>query len=202
MYRRPRLVLATLPCIPVVRNHRRNPPCRRALQRINHQKQFHQMLIYRTASRLNDEPDSAAYVLLDLHIRLAIGKACDQSLSARQAKKSADLLAERLVRGSREDFEPVIDPCALRLTFGFLVDSRLFFRGLFDDRLFGSRGCNGGHSFSSQFPVRSSQAWGSSVSLLRTENWQLVHLAGPLGFEPRQSAPKALDLPLVDGPNS
>jgi hypothetical protein len=25
-------------------------------------------------------------------------------------------------------------------------------------------------------------------------------LAGPLGFEPRQSAPKALDLPLVDGP--
>src|SRR5713226_3189943 len=28
------------------------------------------------------------------------------------------------------------------------------------------------------------------------------HLAGPLGFEPRQSAPKALDLPLVDGPVS
>src|SRR5215470_15474320 len=27
-----------------------------------------------------------------------------------------------------------------------------------------------------------------------------MFLAGPLGFEPRQSAPKALDLPLVDGP--
>src|ERR1700745_3602989 len=27
-------------------------------------------------------------------------------------------------------------------------------------------------------------------------------LAGALGFEPRQSAPKALDLPLVDGPAS
>jgi hypothetical protein len=27
-----------------------------------------------------------------------------------------------------------------------------------------------------------------------------INLAGPLGFEPRQSAPKALDLPLVDGP--
>jgi hypothetical protein len=27
-----------------------------------------------------------------------------------------------------------------------------------------------------------------------------MNLAGPLGFEPRQSAPKALDLPLVDGP--
>src|SRR6185437_8608542 len=31
-------------------------------------------------------------------------------------------------------------------------------------------------------------------------NVQNCFLAGPLGFEPRQSAPKALDLPLVDGP--
>src|SRR5208282_2135094 len=38
--------------------------------------------------------------------------------------------------------------------------------------------------------------------LLRPDTWQLRpgYLAGPLGFEPRQSAPKALDLPLVDGP--
>src|SRR5208282_4403817 len=36
---------------------------------------------------------------------------------------------------------------------------------------------------------------GAPVSQLRTG-----FLAGPLGFEPRQSAPKALDLPLVDGP--
>src|SRR5580693_5669341 len=36
---------------------------------------------------------------------------------------------------------------------------------------------------------------GAPVSELRTGS-----LAGPLGFEPRQSAPKALDLPLVDGP--
>src|ERR1017187_753642 len=51
----------------------------------------------------------------------------------------------------------------------------------------------------SQFSVLS--LWGSASSL-RTENWQLRpgFLAGPLGFEPRQSAPKALDLPLVDGP--
>jgi hypothetical protein len=32
---------------------------------------------------------------------------------------------------------------------------------------------------------------------LKADSW---FLAGPLGFEPRQSAPKALDLPLVDGP--
>src|SRR4029077_2043124 len=40
--------------------------------------------------------------------------------------------------------------------------------------------------------------------LLATRHWPLTtaFLAGPLGFEPRQSAPKALDLPLVDGPVS
>src|SRR5947208_3978355 len=35
---------------------------------------------------------------------------------------------------------------------------------------------------------------------LKANSQKLVFLAGPLGFEPRQSAPKALDLPLVDGP--
>ena len=30
----------------------------------------------------------------------------------------------------------------------------------------------------------------------------IQHLAGRLGFEPRQSAPKALDLPLVDRPKT
>src|SRR5271157_1775612 len=52
---------------------------------------------------------------------------------------------------------------------------------------------------SSRFSVL---GFGAPASLLRTENWQLRtgFLAGPLGFEPRQSAPKALDLPLVDGP--
>jgi hypothetical protein len=40
----------------------------------------------------------------------------------------------------------------------------------------------------------------SEGPLAPTLNSQSQTLAGPLGFEPRQSAPKALDLPLVDGP--
>ncbi len=35
---------------------------------------------------------------------------------------------------------------------------------------------------------------------LNANGSKAAFLAGPLGFEPRQSAPKALDLPLVDGP--
>src|SRR5208337_1892148 len=112
-------------------------------------------------------------------------------------QKAAHVIAERLVGGSTEDLESVVDPGALRLALRLLVRRRLFFRGSF----FGGRRRNCGHSFSSQFPVLSSQFW-APVSRLRTENRELrpVFLAGPLGFEPRQSAPKALDLPLVDGP--
>src|SRR5271155_3657193 len=42
----------------------------------------------------------------------------------------------------------------------------------------------------------------TKVAIVFSSRRQLysVFLAGPLGFEPRQSAPKALDLPLVDGP--
>jgi hypothetical protein len=39
-------------------------------------------------------------------------------------------------------------------------------------------------------------------SFAKNERLTTDFLAGPLGFEPRQSAPKALDLPLVDGPVS
>src|SRR5437667_8608281 len=49
---------------------------------------------------------------------------------------------------------------------------------------------------------------GRSLLALASLGWRTTNsqrpttafLAGPLGFEPRQSAPKALDLPLVDGP--
>src|SRR6266404_5005950 len=41
---------------------------------------------------------------------------------------------------------------------------------------------------------------GSAFLRAKNREPRAAFLAGPLGFEPRQSAPKALDLPLVDGP--
>ena len=90
--------------------------------------------VHRLAGGLHHEHIGSANIFLDLHIRFAVLEARDQSLPARQAKKVADLIAERLVGGSAEDLEPVIDPGALRLAFRFLVRDRLFFRG----RLLGS----------------------------------------------------------------
>src|SRR3954466_16413002 len=41
---------------------------------------------------------------------------------------------------------------------------------------------------------------GFQFEITRLPNYPMLYLAGRLGFEPRQSAPKALDLPLVDRP--
>ena len=73
--RNPRLVFAVLPGITEVRNHHRDAACRSALQRINQQQQLHQVHIHRIAGGLHHEDIGAAHVLLDLHIRLAVGEA-------------------------------------------------------------------------------------------------------------------------------
>src|SRR5271157_1579546 len=162
------------------------------------------MHVHRLARGLHHEHVGPAHVLLDLHIRFAVVETRDQSLAARQAEKQANLIAERLVGGSAEDLKSVVDPGALWLAFRFFVRGRLLFRGQF----FRGRRRNCAHSLSSQCSVASYQFSIPVLSLeiqcfywqLTTGGWQLLFLAGPLGFEPRQSAPKALDLPLVDGP--
>src|SRR5271163_667485 len=98
------------------------------------------MHVHRTASRLHHENVSAADVLLNLDIRFAVFEACDQSLAASQSKKRTNFVAERLIGGSAKDFEPVVDPGALRLAFRFLVRDRLLLdRRLLGSHLFGSR---------------------------------------------------------------
>ncbi len=82
-----RLVLAVLPGIPEVRNHRRDAPRRSALQRIDHQQQLHQVLVHRTARRLHHEHIGAAHVLLNLDVTLAVAKPDHLRLPARASQE-------------------------------------------------------------------------------------------------------------------
>src|SRR5262249_23603839 len=120
-----RLVFAVLPAVAVVRHHGGNAACRGALESIDHQHQFHQGLIDGMASGLKHEYVGAAHVLLDLHGGLAVLEARDQSLAARHAKKSADLIGKRFVRRAAEDLELVIDAASLGLPFRLLVSAHL-----------------------------------------------------------------------------
>ena len=151
-----RFIFAVLPRIAKVRNHRRDAPRRSTLQRIDQQQQLHQVLVHtraaavcldRAARGLHHEHVAAAHVLLDLHIALAIGEACDLRLTALHAQELADFIGQGRIGGAAEDLELVVRPRALGLAFRFLVRARLFFRAR----------CDSGHvEFSvpgSQFPV-------------------------------------------------
>ena len=126
--RDPRLVLAILARIAVVRNHRRNTPRRSALQRIQHQQQLHQMHVHRMASRLHDEDISPTHILLNLYIRLAIGKARQHRLAARQPEEVAHFITERLICRSTKNLELVVHSGTLWFAFRLFVRHRLFFR--------------------------------------------------------------------------
>src|SRR5437899_6843469 len=73
--RNPRFILAILPRIRVIRHHRRHPPSRSALECINHQQQFDQMMIdaFKRASR-SEEHTSELQSLRHLVCRLLLEK--------------------------------------------------------------------------------------------------------------------------------
>ena len=72
--RHARLVLAILPRVAVVRNHRRDPRRRRAAERVDHDAQLDEVLVDRRARRLDDEHVRAADVLVDLERHFRVRK--------------------------------------------------------------------------------------------------------------------------------
>ena len=106
-----------------IRNHRRNAPRRRALQRVNHQQQLHQMPVHRTARGLHHEHIRAAHVLLNLHVRLAVGKARYLRLSPLHAQKLAYLIGQLRVGRAAKNLKLLIHP-RTRLPLQLLVRHR------------------------------------------------------------------------------
>ena len=103
--RRARLVFAVLAAIAVVGNHGGDPSGRSAFEGVDHQKQFHQVAVDRTASRLQDEDICAAHVLLNLNVGFAVLEARDQRLPAADAQEVTDFVGQRFVGGPTKDLE-------------------------------------------------------------------------------------------------
>ena len=78
-----RLVFAILPRIPVVRDDRRDPRRRRALERVDHDQQLHDVVVHRAARRLDDEDILPAHILQDLEVELAVAE-CRQRWLCRE----------------------------------------------------------------------------------------------------------------------
>src|SRR5205823_14152423 len=78
---------------------------RRALERVDHDEQFHQRLVRRRAGWLHDEAVDAADVLADLDVDLAVGEVGDIRTAERDLDELADFVGERTVGVAGEDRE-------------------------------------------------------------------------------------------------
>ena len=70
---------------------------RRALDRVDHDAQLHQVLVGRSTGRLDDEHIARAHVLLDFDRDLAIGKAGDRRLAQLGTEMRGNFLRQRRI---------------------------------------------------------------------------------------------------------
>ena len=91
--RHARLVLAVLPRVAVIRNHRRDARRRRPPERIDHDAQLDQMLVDGRRRRLHDEDIRPADVLVDLERHLGVRKPVQPCAAELDAELLGDLAA-------------------------------------------------------------------------------------------------------------
>ena len=73
-----------------------------AAQRVDHDQQFHQIVVGGKAGRLDDEHVLAADILLDLDEHFHVGEAAHHGLDQRQLQILADGLGQRAVGIARQ----------------------------------------------------------------------------------------------------
>ena len=93
---------AILPGIAEIGHDRRDAPRRRAHERIDHDQQFHQMIVGRVGCRLQDEHILAAHILLDLDEDFLVGEAPYRGSAERNVEISGDGLGQNPVRITRK----------------------------------------------------------------------------------------------------
>ncbi len=93
------LVFAVLPRIAVIRQNCSNAPGRRALERVDHQQQFHQVAVHGSMARLHDKHIGTANIFQNLEINFAVAEAPEQRLAQRHVQVAADALRQYRIRG-------------------------------------------------------------------------------------------------------
>ena len=96
--RRARAGLAVLAGIAEIGEYSRDAACGRPAHRVDHDQQFHQVVVGRKRGRLDDEAVGAADVFLNLDKDLHVGEAPDHGLGERQVEIFGDALGEDRIR--------------------------------------------------------------------------------------------------------
>ena len=100
-----RLVLAVLTRIAVIGHHRGNPPRRGTAERVDHQKQLHQVPVDRAGSALDHKDVAAAHRLADRDADLTVREHADLRLAQRKAQALCDRGCQLLIRIACEDLD-------------------------------------------------------------------------------------------------
>ena len=87
-------IFTVLPGITEKGDHRGDARGGRTAHRVDHDEQFHDAVISRSAGGLDDVNVAAADILVDLHERFTVGEAVDRSRSQRHAEVFADFFGE------------------------------------------------------------------------------------------------------------
>src|ERR1041384_4667469 len=98
-----RLILTVLPGVAKKWNHGRDSVRAGTTCSINHDEQFHEMLISGRASWLDDEYITATDVFIDLDVSFTIRKRADRGLSKWDPNSVADPLSKVAVGGAAEN---------------------------------------------------------------------------------------------------
>ena len=96
--RRARAGLAVLAGIAEIGNHGSDAARRRTTERVDHDQQFHQVVVRRERGRLDDENVLAAHVFLDFDEDFLIGEPSDAGLAQGNIKMFADRFGKMPVR--------------------------------------------------------------------------------------------------------
>ena len=103
--RGPREDLPVLPRVSVIREHRRHPLRRGALEAVHQDQQLHQVVVHRGTRGLDHENIHAADVVPDLDVHLAVAEPLDDRGPQRDAEVRADLLRKIRVRVPGENLQ-------------------------------------------------------------------------------------------------
>ena len=97
-----RRVLLVRARVGVVRDDGRHPRRRGAARRVQHQQQFHQVVVDRGRQRLDDEDVVLAAVGVELHLETAVAEAADRRRADRHPEMLADLRRQLRMRAAAE----------------------------------------------------------------------------------------------------
>jgi hypothetical protein len=93
---------AILARIAEVRHHRGDARGRGAPAGVDHDQQFHQVIVGRRTGRLHEEHVAAAHVLHQLDVHLAVAEARDRGAAHRQHQMPRDIVRQRRIGVARE----------------------------------------------------------------------------------------------------